>query len=108
MRILLWILCLLAALSSGGPKKTETDEELRNRVQTHLDTIVDEGAAILDDVADSIRGDERVQETKEFVRDVIDITGETVEKLDGVLDEARAEAEERLSPTGNGEESENP
>ena len=98
MRLLAWILCLLIALSSGSIKKEDTDGELRSKVQEHLDSIVDEGAAILDDVIEAIREDERVQETKEFVQDMIDITGETVEKMDEALDDARTQVEEKLSP----------
>ncbi len=108
MRLLAWILCLLIALTSGSVKKADTDGELRSKVQEHLDTIVDEGAAILDDVIETIREDERVQGTEEFVQDMIDITGETVEKMDEVLDDARTQVEEKLSPEETMEKTEKP
>ena len=69
MNFLAWLLSLIMAFSFGtqvGTREEETDDELRNRVQEHLDVIVDESAAILDDVTDAIREDERVKDAEEF------------------------------------------
>ena len=98
-----WILGVLLALGAGGAKPKETDEELRNKIQSHIDTIVDEGAALVDDVAESLRGNESLQEAGKFIQDVIDVTEETAEDLEGVLDDARARVEERFGADGSAE-----
>ena len=98
MRFLAWVLGLLFAFGAAGVKPAETDEELRDKVRSHIDVIVDEGAAILDDVAESLREDERVQEAGRFLQDVIEVTGETAEDLEGVFDDACERIEERFGP----------
>ena len=96
MRFLAWLFGVMFVLGVGGAKPKETDEELRNKVQAHMDTIVDEGAAIVDDVMESIHADGCLQEAEAFVQDVIDVTEETAEDLNGVLKNARARVEERF------------
>ncbi len=48
MRFLAWILGILFVMGVGGAKPKETDEELRGKVQAHIDAIIDEGAGIVD------------------------------------------------------------
>ncbi len=103
MRLLAWILCLLFAIGTGGAQMKETDNALRDKVQAHIDTIVDEGAAIVDDVADSVRSDERVQEAEQFVKDMADAAEETAGELDDVLENARSRFGEILDADEAGE-----
>ena len=103
MRFLAWILGVLLALGAGGAKPKETDEELRNKIQSHIDTIVDEGAAIVDDVAESLRGNESLQEAEKFIQDVIDVaeacgTGRSEEARNILIDIlARPEKEAKIA-----------
>ena len=65
MNFLSWLLSIILAFTLGvqsGSQTTETDDELRSRVQEHLDVIVDEGAAIVDEVTESLRKDEKTEE----------------------------------------------
>lgn len=100
MKILAWILSLLVAFGLGASRNTapesETDAELRNRVQQHLDTIVDEGAAILDDVNQSIQKDPRVQEAEKFVGDAKEVAEETLQDLDKVYNDTKDRVEEKF------------
>ena len=103
MRFLAWVLGLLFAFGAAGVKPAETDEELRDKVRSHIDVIVDESAAILDDVAESLREDERVQDAERFLQDVIDVTEETAEDLEDVLDDACARIDERFGTDASAE-----
>ena len=76
-----WVASLLLAFfvgaGVGAPEKGETDSELQQKVQEHMDVIVDEAAAIVDDVAEEARKDERYQKAEEFVDDVREIADNT-------------------------------
>ena len=107
MNFLSWLLSILLAFTLGaqsGTKTTETDDELRNRVQEHLDVIVDESAAIVDEVTESIRKDEKVQEAEQFIQDVQDVTRETMDDLNQVAEDAKKRIEEKFGPTEEAEE----
>ncbi|MBQ9210702.1 MAG: hypothetical protein IJ153_03295 [Clostridia bacterium] len=99
MKFLAWILSLIFAFNLGAGTTTESqksDEELRNRVQEHIDTIVDEGAAIVDEITDEIRNDERVQEAEQFIQDVQDVAEETLKDLNKVYEDAKDRVEEKF------------
>ena len=103
MKIIAWLLSLFFAFTLGAETASqprETDEELRNKVQEHLDVIVDEGAAIVDDVTEEIRKDERVQEAEQFIQDVKDVAQDTAEDLSQVVENAKTRVEEKF---GTGE-----
>ena len=84
MKLIAWLLSLFFAFSLGAETAApsrETDDELRTKIQDHIDVIVDEGAAIVDEVAEGIRQDERFQEAEKFVQDVKDVTEESLDGL---------------------------
>ena len=98
MKLIAWLLSLIFAFSLGAETAApsrETDDELRTKIQDHIDVIVDEGAAILDDVSEEIRQDERVQEAEQFIQDVKDVTEES---LDGLKDWTK-ETKDRVEDT---------
>ena len=100
MKFFAWLLSLLFAFNLGAQNRTvptETDEELRGRVQGHLDTIVDESAAIVDEIAGTVREDGRVQEAERFASDMKDIAEEAIQDLDQVYQKTRKRVEERLA-----------
>ena len=99
MRFLAWLLSLFFAFSLGAnstPATRETDEELRNRVQEHLDVIADESAAIVDEVTESIQNDERVQQAEQFARDVEEVARGTWDDLNRVAEDAQKRVEEKF------------
>ena len=108
MKFLAWLLSIFFAFNLGAqtadsPK--ETDDELRNKVQEHLDVIMDESAALVDDVADSIRNDERVQDAEQFIQNVQDVAEETLDDLNKVYEETKTRVEEKFGE-GSSEDTE--
>ena len=73
-------LAFFAGVNMGS--NHETDSELQQKVQGHMDVIVDESAAIIDDVTEEVRKDERVQEAEQFVNDVKEIAQNTADDID--------------------------
>ncbi len=69
------------ALGANFAQERPTDSELKQKVQDHMDVIVDESAAMVDDVVEEIRKDERVQEAEQFVEDVNEIVNNTVDDI---------------------------
>ena len=63
--------------ASVAQDKPAVDSELEQKVQQHMDVIVDESAAIVDDVMDEARKNENVQKAEEFVSDVNEIVDNT-------------------------------
>ena len=99
MKFLAWLISVIFAFSLGAESNTapsQSDEELKNRVQQHIDTIVDESAAIVDDVTDAIRSDEYVQETEQFIQDVQDIAEQTASDLSAVVESTKTRIEEKF------------
>ena len=99
MQFFAWLLSLIFAFSLGANSSVapkETDSELRNRVQEHIDVIVNESAAIVDDVTESIREDERVQEAEKFVQDVKDVAQETADGLNQVMENTKNSLQEKF------------
>ena len=77
-------LALIFAFSMGvsfASEQPATDSELKQKVQQHMDVIADESAAIVDDVFDEARKDERVQKAEEFANDVNEIVGNTKQDI---------------------------
>lgn len=102
MKFLAWLLSLVFAFNLGAGSKTdsgrETDAELRNRVQEHIDTIVDESAAIVDEVTESIRQDERVKEVEKKVQDVKEVVTDTAQDVNQVIENTKDRVEEKFGP----------
>ena len=99
MKFLAWLLSVFFAFNLGAqtadsPK--ETDDELRNKVQEHLDVIMDESAALVDDVTDSIRNDERIQDAEKFIQNVQDVAEETLDDLNQVYEDTKTRVEEKF------------
>ena len=97
IRILEKVLLFLFAFSLGAGMAGDTkqvDPELQQKVQGHLDVIVDESAALVDDVLDEARKDERVQEAEEFVNDVREIAQNTADDIEAHFGEEESTEEE--------------
>ena len=83
------LIVFLLGISIGAGMQnqdTKTDSELQQKVQDHMDVIVDESAAIVDDVMEEARKNEHVQEAEEFVNDVNEIVDNTVEDIHAHFD----------------------
>ncbi|MBQ9306840.1 MAG: hypothetical protein IJ229_02845 [Clostridia bacterium] len=98
---LTWLLSVILAFNLGAGvasrEATTEDNELKQKVQDHLDVIVDEAAGLVDDVLDDVRQNEKVQEAEAFVEDVKDIMRNTLDDIDahfGTEDEEAETAEE--------------
>ncbi len=93
---LAWLFSLIFAfnLGAGIRRDAPADSELQQKVQDHMDVIVDEAAALVDDVADEVRKNEKVQEAEEFVGDVKEIINNTVDDIHEHFDEKTDEAAE--------------
>lgn len=83
LRFLGWLFSVIFAFSLGTGYHAEKPEasELQQKVQGHVDTIVDETAAIVDDIMDEARKDERVQNAEAFADDVKEIVDNTVKDI---------------------------
>ena len=84
LRILRGLFTFFFAFSVGAGLASEKPEntELREKVQEHVDVIVDESAAIVDDLMDEARKDERVQKAEEFIDDVTEIAQNTADDIE--------------------------
>ena len=69
------------SFGAGAASKSPSDSELKQKVQDHMDIIVDESAGIVDDVVEEIRKDERVQKAESFAEDVNEIVDNTVNDI---------------------------
>ena len=89
MKLISWVLSLIFAFSLGAgvrsDNNTETNSELQQKVQDHMDVIVDEAAAIVDDVTAEIRQNEHVQEAEAFAEDVKEIVNNTMDDINPTL-----------------------
>lgn len=103
MKFLAWLMSLFFAFNLGAESTkapSASDDELKSRVQEHLDVIVDESAAIVDEVTESIRQDERVQHAEEVLQDAREIVEETRDELEQVAENTRNRVKEKF---GTGE-----
>ena len=93
--IIAWILSLFLAFTAGivFPRNFANDEELKQKVNDHLDIIVDEAAAIVDDVTEAadvkkeelkkeIEETDEYKEAKEFAENVKEVAGNTAADID--------------------------
>ena len=102
MKLISWLMTFILAFSLGtsvnAPEK-ETDSELQQKVQDHMDVIVDEAAAILDEVSDEVRKNEKVQKAEEFVDNVKEIAQNTADDIKAhfATEEEIAAAEEQAA-----------
>ena len=106
MKLIAWILSLLFAFQlgasyDGNNKESKVDSELKQKVQDHLDAIVDEAAGLLDDVMEEVREDENVQKVESFVDDVKEIVDDTVNDIKDHFsaEEETEETEEHTTQT---------
>ncbi|MBO7710137.1 MAG: hypothetical protein J6S83_06690 [Lachnospiraceae bacterium] len=92
------VLAFFAGASIGSGSERAADSELQQKVQDHMDVIVDETAGIIDDVTEEVRNNEHVQEAEQFVEDVKEIARNTADDIDAhfgkqdVAEEAVTEA----------------
>ena len=81
-----WLLSLVLAFFAGASleshKVEAADTELQQKVQGHMDVIVDEVAGIVDDVNEEVCDSEPAQKTKEFVDDVKEIAQNTADDIE--------------------------
>jgi len=80
-----WLLSVCLAFFAGesvGSRKAEPDSQLQQKVQEHMDVIVDETAGIIDDVSEEVRNNEHVQNAEQFVDDVREIAQNTADDID--------------------------
>ncbi len=121
----LWILTVFFSFGAGASmgRDYEPDTELEQKVQAHMDVIVDEAAGIVDDVSEAaeekretveseIKDSEGYKKAEEFVNDVQEIADNTKADIEAhfgsdetetegdmaqqadVLDETEAETED--------------
>ena len=83
MKLISWLLSIIVAFSLGAGVRTdrEPNSELQQKVQDHMDVIVDEAAAIVDDVTEELRQNEHVQEAEAFAEDVKEIVNNTMDDI---------------------------
>ena len=88
-RVLGWLFSMIFAFSLGAgiSHREPTDSELQQKVQDHMDVIVDESAAIVDDITEEIRKNEDVQKAEQFADDVREIVDNTVNDIHEHFDE---------------------
>ncbi len=99
MKILAWLLSLFFAFNLGAEKGTApkaSDDELRGRVQEHIDVIVDESAAIVDEVTDELRNSPAAQDAEKYARDVREIAEGTLTDLNQVVENTKDRVEEKF------------
>ena len=77
-----------------GQDKPAADSELQQKVQAHMDVIIDESAGIVDDVMEEVRQDERVQKLEDFASDVNEIAENTKADIDAHFGSDEEEAED--------------
>lgn len=116
MKILAWLLAMLIGYGAGvsAGRDYERDTELEQKVQAHMDVIVDEAAGIVDDVTDAakerretieseIKDSDGYKKAEEFVNDVQEIADDTKADIEEHFDcdeteeETETEAAETVS-----------
>ena len=106
-----WLLSVMFAFSLGAgtadPDRVP-ETELERKVRDHMDVIVDESAAMVDDVVDEFRQNEYVQDAEAFADDVNEIIDNTREDIKTHFgkDEEEAVEEGELSEAEETDEAE--
>jgi len=80
-----WLLSVILAFFAGASLDNNdraVDSELQQKVQGHMDVIVDETAGIIDDVTEEVRKNEDVQNAEQFVEDVKEIARNTADDIE--------------------------
>ena len=101
-----WLLSLLLSFGAGaaGGMKYERDTELEQKVQGHMDVIVDEAAGIVDDVSEAARDrretleselkdSETYKKAEEIVNDVQEIADNADADMDAHFGTGESETE---------------
>ena len=111
--LFLWFLSILLSFGAGAKvgREYEPDTELEQKVQEHMDVIVDEAAGIVDDVTEAARerreaaesewkASDEYKKAEEFVIDVEEIIDNTAADIDAHFgtDETEAETEAETVP----------
>ena len=106
--ILAWILSMFLSYGAGvnAGRDYQEDTELEQKVQAHMDVIVDEAAGIVDDVSEAarsrretmeseLRQSDEYQKAEKFVNDVQEIVDDTEADIDAHFgtDETETETE---------------
>jgi hypothetical protein len=106
--ILAWILSMFLSYGAGvnAGRDYQEDTELEQKVQAHMDVIVDEAAGIVDDVSEAarsrretmeseLRQSDEYQKAEKFVNDVQEIVDNTAADIDAHFgtDETETETE---------------
>ena len=84
LKVFAWLFSVIFAFNLGAGVKSDkpADSELEQKIRDHMDVIVDETAAMVDDVTDELRKNEKVQKAEEFVGDVKEIIDNTKNDID--------------------------
>jgi cytochrome c556 len=106
--LFLWFLSMLLSFGAGTKvgREYEPDTELEQKVQAHMDVIVDEAAGIVDDVTEAAKekreaaesewkASDEYKQAEQFVNDVEEIVDNTAADIDAHFgtDETEAETE---------------
>ncbi len=84
LKVFAWLFSVIFAFNLGAGVNSDqpADSELEQKIRDHMDVIVDETAAMVDDVTDELRKNEKVKEAEDFVNDVQEIIDNTKEDID--------------------------
>ena len=109
MRFLAWLFSMIFAFNLGAGVNSDkpADSELEQKIRDHMDVIVDESAAMMDDIADEFRNNEHVKEAEAFaedVREIVDNTKQDIEDHFGKPAEETTETEPAAEPEAAGTE----
>ena len=101
-----WLLSLILSFGAGAAvvRNYEPDTELEQKVQGHMDVIVDEAAGIVDDVSEAARDrretleselkdSETYKKAEEIVNDVQEIADNTAADIDAHFGTGESESE---------------
>ena len=101
-----WLLSLILSFGAGATvgRNYEPDTELEQKVQGHMDVIVDEAAGIVDDVSEAARDrretleselkdSETYKKAEEIVNDVQEIADNTAADIDAHFGTGESESE---------------
>jgi hypothetical protein len=84
LKVFAWLFSVIFAFNLGAGVNSDqpADSELEQKIRDHMDVIVDETAAMVDDVTDELRKNEKVKEAEDFVNDVQEIMDNTKKDID--------------------------
>lgn len=96
MKLLAWLFSMIFAFNLGAGVKSDepADSELEQKIRDHMDVIVDESAAMMDDIIDEIQNNEHVQDAEKFVdnvKEIVDNTKQDIEDHFGTPEQEPAE-----------------